>query len=350
VNLALHFGLGRGALDLALDLDVGAGETLAVVGPNGAGKSSCLLAVAGLLRVARGSIAFGGAVLDGGPGGAFVPPERRGTGCLFQDHLLFPHLSVLENVSFGPRARGLGRAAARATARRWLERVGLGDRGSARPGELSGGQAQRAALARALAGGPRLLLLDEPLAAVDATARHGLRAELRAHLRDFPGPRLLVTHDAVDAFVLGDRIAVLEQGRVVQVGTPAAIGSRPRSRYVADLIGLNCFHGEVRGGAFAVDGGGRLAVASLDQGRALATVHPRAVALFVAEPVGSPRNCWRAVVQALEPAPGGVRVQLAGPLPLVAEVTAGAVEGLGLGAGSPVWVTVKATEIQVVPE
>lgn len=350
MSLQLQFGLARGTLSLDIDLEIADGETLALVGPNGAGKSSCLLAIAGLLRVDRGHLALGGERFDEAPPGAFVPTERRGVGFLFQDHLLFPHLSVLDNVAYGRRARGQSRRLANEVAQQWLARVGLGDRGGVLPHELSGGQAQRVALARALAAEPRVLLLDEPLAAVDVSARQSLRRVLREHLRAFAGPRLLVTHDATDAFVLADRIAVLEGGRIVQVGTAAEIGSRPKSRYVADLVGLNCFRGRLHGGRLTLENGAELVVVSSHEGPALATAHPRTVALFLERPLGSPRNCWQAEVVGVEAGHGSVRLQIGGPIPVVAEVTEGSVDGLGLRVGSQVWVAIKATEIGVEPQ
>lgn len=349
MTLRADFGLTRGSLHLGIELVVNVGETVALVGPNGAGKTSCLHAIAGLLRVERGRIALGEEVLDGGPGGPFVPPEARGVGLVFQDHLLFPHLSALENIAFGLRARGMARQQARRTAATWLERVGLLGHAEARPAALSGGQAQRVALARALATSPRLLLLDEPLSAVDASAKLDLRRDLRSHLRDFAGVRLLVAHGAVDAFALADRIAVIEGGRVVQIGSVVEICSRPRSRYVADLVGLNCFRGTVRAGVLELGNGAGLVVAIAADGPAIATVHPRAVALFRARPAGSPRNVWAAPVLGVEPAIDCVRVQIGGALPLVAEITPAAVKDLGLAPGSETWVAIKATEIAVFP-
>jgi molybdate transport system ATP-binding protein len=261
MTIAARFTLQRGALALELELTARSGETLALVGPNGAGKSTCLQALAGLLPIDAGSITFDGALLDGGPGAPFVPAEERGAGVVFQEHLLFPHLSALDNVAYGPRARGATRRDARARAARALERVGLAQHADARPAQLSGGQAQRVALARALAASPRMLLLDEPLSAVDASARIALRRELRAHLDEFAGVRIVVAHDALDAFALADRIAVLEDGRVVQSGSAAEICGRPRSRYVADLVGLNLFRGTAAAGVLAFPGGGRHVVA-----------------------------------------------------------------------------------------
>lgn len=343
--LCANVALRRGDLDLDVALSVAGGETLALVGPNGAGKSSCLAAIAGLLPLARGRIALGDEPLDEPANGVFVPPERRRIGVVFQEHLLFPHLRAVDNVAFGLRMRGIGRAAARAAARDWLARVGLDGHATAWPRELSGGQQQRVALARALAAEPRVLLLDEPLAAVDASARR----ELRRHLATFAGPRLVVAHDALDAFALADRVAVLERGRVVQAGTVAEICSRPRSRYVADLIGTNLLRGSVAGGELRLAGGGALVVPSGIDGEVIASVHPRAIALFLQRPEGSPRNVFAARVADVEAAGDRVRVQLAGDVPLVAEVTPAAVADLRLVRGAPVWAAVKATEITVYP-
>ena len=185
-----------------------------------------------------------------------MPTEQRPVGFVFQDYLLFPHLSALENVAFGLRARGLARAEARRRAAAWLERVGLAAHAAARPRALSGGQAQRVALARALVGEPRLLLLDEPLAALDAATRTEVRRDLRRHLASFDGTRLLVTHDPLDAIALADRLVVLEGGRVTQTGSPAEVSGRPRSRYVAELVGVNLYRGRADGASVQLAGGG----------------------------------------------------------------------------------------------
>jgi molybdate transport system ATP-binding protein len=349
MNLELDVHLRRGALQLDIELVVGGSETLAVVGPNGAGKSTLLAAIAGLLVIERGHIALGGEVFDGGPGRPPVAPEARRVGFVFQDLLLFAHRSVLDNVAYGLVARGVPRAAARERAGEWLRRVGLADYARAAPRSLSGGQAQRVALVRALAAEPRLLLLDEPLSAVDASARLELRRDLREHLAAFRGPRLVVTHDAVDAFALADRVAVVEQGRVVQVGSVGDICSRPRSRYVADLVGLNLFRGIAQAGVLRLDNGAMLVVPAEADGASIATVHPRAIALFRSQPQGTPRNVWQAPIEALEAAGDRVRVRLGGRIPVVAEVTPLAITDLQLGVGGHVWVAVKATEIVVHP-
>lgn len=228
--------LRLGALDLQVDLEVGEGEVVALVGPNGAGKTTFLRCVAGLQAVDSGRITVDGRVLDDPADGAWVPPARRDVGLVFQDHLLFPRLTARDNVAFGLRARGASKAAARAAAGEWLARVGLADHADARPRALSGGQSQRVALARALAVEPRVLLLDEPLAALDVQARTQVRDELARHLATFRGARLLVTHELGDAVALADRLVVVERGRVTQRGTADALRAAPATDYVADLV------------------------------------------------------------------------------------------------------------------
>jgi molybdate transport system ATP-binding protein len=266
---------------------------------------------------------------------------------VFQDHLLFPHLTVTENVAFGPRSRGTRRPAARATAISWLDRVGLAGLGERRPGQLSGGQSQRAALARALAGDPRMLLLDEPLSALDARTRLTVRAELRRHLADFPGSTVMVTHDPVDAMALAGRVLVVEDGRVVQEGSPADVSRRPRTDYVARLVGLSLLPGTGAGTSVRLDGGGTVAVAEEAAGPVFVAVRPESVALYLSRPDGSPRNVWPARVAGATPHGTTVRCELDGEVPLIADVTAAAFAELGLAPGSEVWATVKASEVAV---
>ena len=348
-GLEARVALALGSLHLDVDLALRPGEVVALLGPNGAGKTTLLRALAGLQPLDAGRIVLDGVTLDDVAAGVHVPAERRPVGVVFQDYLLFPHLSVLENVAFGLRSRGVARADARRRAGEWLERVGLGARSGARPRELSGGQAQRVALARALAVNPRLLLLDEPLAALDASTRLETRRELRRHLDAYDGVRLLITHDPLEAIAVAERLAVLEGGRIVQAGTPAEISSRPRSRYVADLVGVNLLRAPGCGDRVEVGGSAVLAVPDAGHGDVFAVIHPRAVALYRDPPAGTPRNVWAGVAESLDVEGDRVRVRVGGSIPIVAEVTPAAVAELRLGDGGPVWVSVKATEITVFP-
>jgi molybdate transport system ATP-binding protein len=340
-----------GTLDLDAHLQVAPGETVAVLGPNGAGKTTLLRAIAGLFPIDRGAIAVDGVTLDDTR--TYVEPEHRPVALMFQDHLLFPHLSVVDNVAFGLRATGMRRKDAARQATAWLERVGLGVGVAAhtRPAQLSGGQAQRVALARALATSPRVLLLDEPLAALDAASRGTTRRDLARHLRTHDGMRVVVTHDPVEAAALADRLVVLEAGRVVQTGTIDELTARPRSRYVADLVGVNLVTGRATDGTVTVDGTAiTLTVAdAAPDGDVVAVVHPRAVALHRRAPDGTPRNVWPATVESVdaEGTRARVRIRLAPHLLLVAEVTTAAVADLAIAEGATVWASVKATEIAV---
>jgi molybdate transport system ATP-binding protein len=347
LEAGLRLTLGR--LELEVELAVATGELVVLLGPNGAGKTTLLRALAGLLALDRGRVVLDGAVLEDTASGTWVPAERRPVGFVFQDYLLFPHLSALENVAFGLRARGLGRAEARRKAAAWLDRVGLAAHASARPRAQSGGQAQRVALARAMVGDPRLLLLDEPLAALDAATRTEVRRDLRRHLASFDGTRLLVTHDPLEAMALADRLVVLEGGRVTQTGRPAEVSARPRSRYVAELVGVNLYRGRAGGGGVELAGGGRLVAAGEHRGEVFAAVHPRAVALHRRPPEGTPRNVLDGTADTLDVVGDRVRVRVAGPVPIVAEVTPAAAAELRLADGGPVWASVKATEITVYP-
>jgi molybdate transport system ATP-binding protein len=347
--LRANIALRLGTLNLDVAIEAAAGEIVAVLGPNGAGKSTFLRAVAGLVPLDAGRVELDDVVLDDVARGIHLQPERRPIGVVFQDYLLFPHLSALENVAFGLRARGATARDARDRARSWLERLGVGEHADARPRALSGGQAQRIALARALAIDPRVLLLDEPLAALDASARGEVRRDLKRHLASFAGIRIVITHDPLEAVALADRLVILEGGRIVQTGTPAEVTRRPRSRYVADLVGVNLFRGIARAGQVALSSGAVVQSADGVDGEIFATVHPRAVALHRVRPEGSPRNVWRGHASALDFEGDRVRVAIEGDMPIVAEVTPAAVRDLDLAEGSEVWVSVKATEISVYP-
>ncbi len=348
---------GRVAVELEgfrldVSLAVQPGTATAVLGPNGAGKTTLLRAVAGLEPLGAGSLSLAGRTLDDG-GATFMVPEARQVALVPQDHLLFAHMSVLDNVAFGLRCGGVGRRAARERAAEVLDRVGLGGFGDRRPGGLSGGQSQRVALARALAAEPGVLLLDEPLAALDARLRPAMRAELRHWLADFEGAALMVTHDPLDAYALADDLVVLEAGCVTQSGSLRDVTARPRSRYVADLVGTNLLVGSGGGHVVSV-GAARVAVAESVSGEVFATVAPSAVAVALRSPgreppAGSARNHWAMTVTSTEPMGERVRVALSGDLDLTAELTAESVAELGLGNGVDVWATAKATEVFAYP-
>jgi molybdopterin-binding protein len=347
---ALDYDAVVAARDVAVRLWAAEGETVALLGPNGAGKSTVLGVISGLVAPSSGRVSVAGRDLVSPT--RSVPPHQRNIALLAQDPLLFPHLTALDNVAFGPRAHGSPRHEARRTARQWLERVGVDDLAARRPHELSGGQAQRVAVARALAAGPELLLLDEPMSALDVAVTPALRQTLRSVLAD--RTVLLVTHDALDALLLADRVVVLEGGRVVEEGPTAAVLAHPRSAFAARIAGLNLVAGRWDGSAVVAP---PLAVRGMTAepepvvgGPAVAVFAPRAVSVFREAPGGSPRNAFAAIVTDLEPLGDRIRIRtdVAGRH-LSAEVTAGAVAELGLAPGAPVQLTVKATEVTVYP-
>jgi len=340
-----------GTFHLDVRVAVGDGELVAVLGPNGAGKTTFLRALAGLVAIDGGRIVLGDQVLDDPAAGVFVAPERRPVGVVFQDHLLFPHLSALDNVAFGLRRQGRSRRAARAAAGEWLGRVGLAAEADRRPAQLSGGQAQRVALARALATDPAVLLLDEPLAALDVHTRTAVRRDLRRHLDGFGGMRLLVTHDPIDALTLAHRLVIVEGGRVVQEGTPEEITERPRTEYAAELVGTNLYRGTAEGELVRTEGGAVIVApaAMTAPGPVYAVISPAAVAIHRHEPEGSPRNTWPGRVAHIERLTTKARVRVDGPIAIVADVTAAAVNALDLREGAEVWTAVKASEVGVYP-
>ncbi|MFE2077089.1 ABC transporter ATP-binding protein [Streptomyces misionensis] len=334
----------RGSFRLDMALTAAPGDVVALLGPNGAGKTTALRVLAGLVPLTEGRLRLDGVPLER------VPPESRPVGVVFQDYLLFPHLSALDNVAFGPRCQGLGKAEARAVAAAWLERMGLAEHAGAKPRRLSGGQAQRVALARALATRPRLLLLDEPLAALDARTRLEVRARLRHHLAEFEAVAVLVTHDPLDAMVLADRLVVVEHGRVVQEGAPADIARRPRTDYIARLVGLNLYQGEAAGHTVRLDAGPEITTTEELSGPAFVAFPPSAVTLYRDRPTGaSARNLWRCEVAGLETHGDRIRADLTGALPLAADLTTMAAAELELRPGAPVWATVKATQTHAYP-
>ena len=336
--------------DVDVTFTVAPGETVALLGPNGAGKSTVLAVAAGLIRPDRGEITLDGRPLTttGGSGRhAWVAPHDREIALLAQDPLLFPHLSVLDNVEFAPRARGVARSQAHATARHWLDQVGVAELADRKPSQISGGQAQRVAVARALAADPRLLLLDEPMAALDVAVTPALRQTLRSVLAE--RSVILVTHDALDALLLADSVIVLDRGRIVEQGPAAEVLTRPRSAFAARIAGLNILHGTWHGDRVqTVDGATIQGMVDgpgpRDGDTAVAVFSPSAVSVFREPPGGSPRNVLAARVTEIEPHGDRIRVRAAG---LSADVTAQAVAELDLVPGADVTFSVKATEVAV---
>jgi molybdate transport system ATP-binding protein len=343
-GLDAHLVVDRGDFRLDIALTAAPGDVVALLGPNGAGKTTALRALAGLEPLTGGRLRLDGTALDR------TPPESRPVGVVFQDYLLFPHLTALDNVAFGPRCRGAAKAEARTRAAGWLDRMGLADHADAKPRRLSGGQAQRVALARALATHPRLLLLDEPLAALDARTRLEVRAQLRRHLAEFEAVAVLVTHDPLDAMVLADRLVVVEHGRVVQEGTPGDIARHPRTDYIARLVGLNLYRGQADGHTVRLDAGPAITTTEDLDGPVFVAFPPGAVTLYGERPAGSSaRNLWHCEVAGLETHGDQIRADLTGELPLAADLTTVAAAELGLHPGTPVWATVKAAQTHAYP-
>ncbi len=346
----LHGRIGVRRDEFRLDVDISArpGRITAVLGPNGSGKTTLLHAVAGLHPLDDGRITLDGRVLDDPAADVLVPVEDRRIALVFQDFLLFPHLTVRENVEFGPRSRHLPDASARAAE--WLRRLDVLEFADRRPGALSGGQAQRVALARALATDPAMLLLDEPMAALDAATRVEVRRELRRHLKDFAGPTLIVTHDPLDALVLADDVVVLESGRVTQSGTTDQVARRPATSYVATLMGANLLHA-VAGNGIATCADDTV-IAIPDHalaGEVVVVLRPEAIALHRTRPEGSARNVWPVTVVDVETHLDRSLVQVAGPPDLAIAVTSASAAELALAPGVSLWASVKALDLDAYP-
>ena len=365
--LVMSGSIERGSFHLAADLGVAPGEVLAVLGPNGAGKTTLLRALSGLEALSSGSIRLGDLTLDDVATDTFVAAENRPVGLVFQDYRLFPHLDVRDNVAYAPRVRGAGRRPAREVADTWLERFDLTHLATRRPHEISGGQAQQVALARALAADPKLLLLDEPLAALDARTRLGVRAQLRSHIDQFTGPVLIITHDPLEAMIMADRLLVIENGRVVQQGSPAEVAHRPATQYVARLVGLNLYPGRIdpRTRTVSLDHGGTLTVTLNDDvddlvepagveelsRRVLVALRPSAITIHTTRPTGaSPRNVWEGTVVALELLADRVRAQVDATPSAIVDISAAAVAELALRPGTGVWLSAKANETEAYPD
>jgi molybdate transport system ATP-binding protein len=342
-----------GDLELETALVARTGECLALAGPSGAGKSTVLRIVAGLLRPEHGVVRCDGRVWLDTTAGVDLPPERRCCGFVFQDYALFEHLTARQNVAYGLRDRP--REERRVRADGLLERFELLSRADARPATLSGGERQRVAVARALAPEPNVLLLDEPLSALDARTRARAARELAAVLRDAGRPAVLVTHDFTEAALLGDRVAVLDRGRVVQEGEPAELAAAPASAFVADFTGAVVLTGAARPGPgglteVELDGGGRVRSTYQAEGHVAVSLFPWEILLDPPEATAtsSARNQLVAEIVSLTTVGGRVRVGLAASQPLAAEVTADAVRELDLRVGGRVVASWKATATRLI--
>jgi molybdate transport system ATP-binding protein len=341
-TLRLDLDHGLRSFRLELGLEVGA-ETVALVGPSGAGKSSVLRAVAGLLRPERGIVGFGTETWFDSERGIDLPPERRRVGLVFQEYALFPHLDVRRNVAFGARdhdaVRGL------------LERLRIAHLARALPADLSGGERQRVAVARALARSPDVLLLDEPLSALDAHTRRTVRAELHELLLELGMPALLVTHDFEDAATLADRVGVLVDGRVLQLGTPQDLVASPSDPFVASFTGANLLHGVARSGPdglteVTLDAGGTVWTSDHGSGRVAVAVYPWEISLSRETPDDSAVNHLRAPVVSVVALGNRVRIRVG---PLTAEVTESSIRRLALSEGDVVVASFKATGARLLP-
>lgn len=362
-SLEANLLLRRGDFTLDAAVRVEPGEVLALLGPNGSGKSTMLEAIAGLIVPRGGTVSVGGRLLTRvGPGtrSLLVAPEKRGVGLLGQDPLLFPHLDALDNIAFGRRSTGAGRTAARRDAAEWLEAVGLAGMENRKPSALSGGQQQRVALARALAARPDVLLLDEPMAALDVETAPRMRRLLRERLADRGIATLLVTHDVLDAVVLADRVAILHEGTIVDEGRKDRVLGQPRNRFAAALAGLNLVSGVADADGVRLADGRRFAGVqpndpAVPGATAAAIFRPSAVRLTT---IGTDQssgesvepgsvNRWRSTIAVLEPSSGGIACRLADDEGVTVELAPVRVSELGLEAGTEVWLSIDRDDVTI---
>ena len=355
----LDFALTVPSRGVHAALRIGAGEVHALIGPNGSGKSTVAGVIAGLVAPQPAMIRIGERVITDTERRIAVATHDRRVGLLQQAALLFPHLSVIENVAFAARqAPHRRRDDAGARAARWLADVDAADLAHRRPADLSGGEAKRVAVARALAAEPEVLLLDEPLAGLDVAVAASVRAMLSRVLATGGRPSVLITHDVLDIVTLADRVAVLEDGRITETGSAAAVLAAPRSRFAARFAGVNVVRGVTVGPGVLRDAAQQIWHGAgdtvLEPGeRAVAVFSPAAVAVYRSRPEGSPRNSVRVRMAALESVGSAVRVrateQADGDPGLAADITPDAVAELGLTPGDEVWFTVKTQAIALHP-
>jgi len=336
-----------GEFQADVTFEVRNGECVALVGPTGCGKTTTLRMIAGLEMPDSGRVVMDEVTLVDREQGICLAPQQRRMGVVFQDYALFPHMSVLQNVVYGASAQKQGKHRAQIAARRALATVGLEGLHRQRPSQLSGGQQQRAALARAIASGPRALLLDEPMSALDARTRRQVRGELRQLIARLGIQTIIVTHDPVDALTLGDAICVMDNGRVVQQGDRKELLSRPRSSFVAEFLGVNLLSGKARQGQHGMseihcDGTVFYALDSVE-GDVLLTCNPWHVALSAERPAGSELNVLRGRVTEISHLGPRTRVTVENGVCLTAEITHASEERLNLRIGSQVYASFKAS-------
>jgi molybdate transport system ATP-binding protein len=339
--------------ELEIRFDVPAGRCLALAGPSGAGKTTILRMLAGTLRPGRGRITHGDDVWVDTSGGVCWPPERRRCGYVFQDYALFPHLSAWRNVAYGLRSTP---ARARKTAAlSLLEQFGLSELADAKPATLSGGERQRVALARALAPRPNVLLLDEPLSALDARTRASASRELSATLHSLDVPVVLVTHEFNEAALLGDEIGVIDHGRIIQQGSASELAATPATAFVADFTGAVVLTGTARppDGELTIvdlDGGGVACTTDQGAGRVALSIYPWEITISQSPAMvdESAQNRLTARITSVTTVGNRVRLGLAAGQPLVAEVTGKAIHDLQLAVGREVTATWKATATRLV--
>ncbi|HEV2814397.1 MAG TPA: ABC transporter ATP-binding protein [Solirubrobacteraceae bacterium] len=338
--------LGPIALDVAIEVEPG--RCLALAGPSGAGKTSVLRIAAGLLTPRDGRVTCAGRTwLDTATRTSLAPDERR-CGYVFQEYALFPSMTAVQNVAYPLRGRDR-----RAKAHELLERFGVAHVAHARPATLSGGERQRVALARALARRPEALLLDEPLSALDARTRASAARTVKEILQEVEVPALLVTHDFAEAAELGDRVGVVDAGRIVQQGTASALAAEPQTSFVADFTGAVVLTGTARpaeAGLTAVDldGGGSVLSTDVASGPVAVSVYPWEIAIEPAAGGGTPQNHLPARIATITVVGNRARIALSRPQPLVAEVTAASAERLALKPGDEVVATWKAAATRIV--
>jgi molybdenum ABC transporter ATP-binding protein len=338
---------------LEICFDVHPAETLVIIGPSGCGKTTTLNVVAGLVEPDEGRVALPDQVLSDSAAGLSVPTEKRSIGYVFQDFALFPHMSVAENVAYGLRARRRPKNEIQQKVGGALDLLGIAHLRQQRPGQLSGGERQRVAVARAIACDAEILLLDEPLGSLDAQTRNRLRGELQRMLRLIGRIAIMVTHDYIDALTFGDQICVMDKGRMLQIGSREELLRHPKSRFVADLTGVNFFEGQVSDSPD--DGLARIWVGdsclyascgAQEMGGTLVTFFPSEVSISRDKPSGSPRNVFRSEVKEIVHMGDKVRVSLNGALQMCAEISANALDELALHEGDSVYASLKATAIK----